>query len=61
VGTTVPPRSSVVLTISAGPAPVAPAVPANGPADGKGHGDGKHHEPKKPKGPKGPKDGPGGD
>jgi eukaryotic-like serine/threonine-protein kinase len=63
VGTAVPPRSSVVLTISAGPAPVAPAgppAPAGGPANGKGHGNGKDRE-KKPKGPKGPKDGPGGD
>ena len=50
-GTAVPPRSSVALTISAGPAPVSPAKPvplgqAKGP---KGNGRGKGHEKQKEK------------
>jgi hypothetical protein len=52
VGTTVPPRTSVALTISAGPAPITPAKPpgkAHGFANGKGHGNGNGREKEKPK------------
>ena len=55
-GTAVPPRSSVAVTISAGPAPVSPAKPAPpGQAKGpKAHGGGKGHEKPKEKHGEGP-------
>jgi hypothetical protein len=51
-GVSVPPHTSVVLTISAGPAPVAPAEPASpaGGANGTGKGNGKRHDKHKGKG-----------
>jgi serine/threonine-protein kinase len=53
VGTSVPPHSSVALTISAGPAPLTPAEPASppgkatGPANDKAHGNGHEGKPQK--------------
>ena len=56
-GTAVPPRSSVAVTISAGPEPVIPPKPAPpGQAKGpKGHGGGKGHEKPKEKHGAGPR------
>ena len=55
-GTAVPPRSSVAVTISAGPAPVGPAkpVPPGEAKDPKGKGRGKGHEKQKEKHAAGP-------